>query len=132
MTEPCTARIENNYSKEECVLEAGHEDPEYGTDHAGPRHPVTGHLRWNDGAVGAVPHQTTVRAATEATEEEGSPEVLRRRTEAAEKLLKQYVDLVAVTHRYPIAGGHDCLGENHSCSGFALARLAQELLEQYG
>ena len=63
--------------------------------------------------------------------EDDDPAVLRRRAEAAEKLLKQYVDLVAVTHRYPIMGGHDCLGENHSCSGCSLAKQAQEHLEQY-
>ncbi|MFE6412601.1 hypothetical protein ACFVOR_37340 [Streptomyces sp. NPDC057837] len=63
--------------------------------------------------------------------EDDDPEVLRRRAEAAENLLKQYVDLAAVTHRYPIMGGHDCLGENHSCSGCALAKQAQEHLEQY-
>lgn len=64
--------------------------------------------------------------------EEDNPDVLRRRAESAEALLKRYVDLVAVTHKYPIAGGHDCLGENHSCAGCALAKQAQEHLEQYG
>ncbi|MFJ7297617.1 hypothetical protein [Streptomyces collinus] len=63
--------------------------------------------------------------------EDDDPEVLRRRAEAAEALLKQYVDLVAVAHKYPIQGGHDCLGENHSCAGCALARQAQEHLEQH-
>jgi hypothetical protein len=63
--------------------------------------------------------------------EDDAPEVLRRRAEDAEALLKRYVDLVAVTHKYPIQGGHDCLGENHSCAGCALAKQAQGHLEQY-
>ncbi|MFJ3043668.1 hypothetical protein [Streptomyces tendae] len=52
------------------------------------------------------------------------------RAEAAEELLRRYVDLAAVTHKYPITGGHDCLGENHSCAGCALAKQAQEHLER--
>lgn len=63
--------------------------------------------------------------------EDDDPEVLRRRVESAEELLKRYVDLAAVTHKYPIAGGHDCLGENLSCAGCALAKQAQGHLEQY-
>ena len=43
---------------------------------------------------------------------------------------EKYVDLAAVTHKYPITGGHDCLGENHSCAGCALAKQAQEHLER--
>ncbi|MGW0014734.1 hypothetical protein ACWDVX_33905 [Streptomyces tendae] len=62
--------------------------------------------------------------------EDDDPVALRKRAEAAEELLKQYVDLAAVTHKYPITGGHDCLGENHSCAGCALAKQAQEHLER--
>jgi hypothetical protein len=68
MSEPCTARIKNQHSDERCVLEAGHEDPEYGTEHGGPEHPVRGRLRWSDSAVGAVPHQPAPAEATEATD----------------------------------------------------------------
>lgn len=63
--------------------------------------------------------------------EDDDPEALRARVEAAEKLLKRYVDLAAITHRYPIMGGHDCVGENHTCAGCALAKQAQEHLERY-
>lgn len=65
MSENCTARIKNDYSDEHCVLEVGHVDPEYGTDHAGPKHPVMGRLRWNDSAHGAVAHQPAVSEATD-------------------------------------------------------------------
>ncbi|MFF7795589.1 hypothetical protein [Streptomyces sp. NPDC007991] len=132
MSEKCTARIKNQHDDEHCVFEAGHQDPEYGTDHGGPQHPVMGRLRWNDSAVGAVPHQPSGQTATEATELEGDdPEVLRKRAEDAEALLKRYVDLAEVTHKYRIMGGHDSIGENHSCAGCALARQAREHLEQY-
>jgi hypothetical protein len=77
MNDPCTARIKNDHSEEACVLEAGHRDSEYGTDHAGPRHPMMGRLRWNDSAVGAVPHQPSDPAATEATELDKSRRYLR-------------------------------------------------------
>lgn len=63
--------------------------------------------------------------------QDDDPDVLRNRAEAAEALLKRYVDLAAVTHKYRIMGGHDCLGENHSCAGCALAKQAQEHLDQY-
>ncbi|WP_030188299.1 hypothetical protein [Streptomyces violaceorubidus] len=63
--------------------------------------------------------------------EDDDPEVLRKRVQAAEELLKRYVDLAAVTHKYPITGGHDCLGENLSCAGCSLAKQAQEHLEEY-
>lgn len=67
MSEDCTAYIKNEYIDEHCVFKAGHTDPEYGTDHAGPAHPVQGRLRWRDSAVGAVPHQGGRTEAVEAT-----------------------------------------------------------------
>ncbi|MGW5477666.1 hypothetical protein [Streptomyces sp. NPDC004008] len=54
----------------------------------------------------------------------------RQRAEAAEALLKRYVDLAAITHKYPIQGGHDCLGENLTCAGCTLAEQAKKHIEQ--
>lgn len=39
-----------------CVLEAGHRDPEIGTDHAGPVQGPAGRTCWSDSAIGATPH----------------------------------------------------------------------------
>jgi hypothetical protein len=57
-------------------------------------------------------------------------EAERQRAEAAEALLRRWVDLTAVTHKYPIQGGHDCLGENLTCAGCALAEHADQLLKR--
>jgi chromosome segregation ATPase len=54
-----------------------------------------------------------------------------QRAERAEALLKRYIDLAAVTHKYPIQGGHDSLGENLTCAGCGLAEQATEHLEQH-
>jgi len=63
--------------------------------------------------------------------EDDDADAPRARAEAAEALLKRYVDIAAVTHKYRIMGGHDSLGENLSCSGCALAEQAKEHLEKY-
>lgn len=42
------------------------------------------------------------------------------RLEAAEELLRRYVQLADVTHKYRIQGGHDVLGANLTCAGCAL------------
>ena len=63
--------------------------------------------------------------------EDDDPEVLRARAKAAEALLERYVGIAGVTHKYPIMGGHDSLGENLSCSGCALAEQARKHLEKY-
>lgn len=47
----------------------------------------------------------------------------------AEELLRQYVDLAAVTHPHGAHGGHDHLGENLTCAGCALAVQAKAWLE---
>lgn len=67
MSEDCTAYIKNEHNDEHCAFKAGHADPEYGTDHAGPVHPVQGRTFWSDSAVGAVPHQADRTEAVEAT-----------------------------------------------------------------
>lgn len=63
--------------------------------------------------------------------QDDDPDVLRARAEAAEDLLRRYVDLAGVTHKYGSMGGHDALGENLSCSGCTLARQAAEHLGRY-
>lgn len=62
---PCTAFIDNEHSggTHHCVLGAGHRDPEFGADHAGPVDDRGVRYRWSDDAVGAVPHQDTTPAA---------------------------------------------------------------------
>lgn len=57
---PCTASITNEYSRgtHHCVLEAGHQDPEWGGDHASAENEDGLTFRWRDTAIGAVPHQT--------------------------------------------------------------------------
>lgn len=77
MSETCTARIKNEHCEEHCVLEVGHVDPEYGTDHASQAHPVVGRLRWSDNAEGAIPHEPASSEATEATELDRSRRYLR-------------------------------------------------------
>jgi hypothetical protein len=54
----CTAYIVNEHSggTHHCALEAGHHDPEFGTDHAGPVDDNGVRYRWGDDAIGAVPH----------------------------------------------------------------------------
>jgi transcriptional regulator with XRE-family HTH domain len=47
----------------------------------------------------------------------------------AEKLLRRFVDLAAVTHRYGAMGGHDSLGENLGCAGCALRDQARSALD---
>jgi hypothetical protein len=57
VTDTCTARIVNEHSggTHHCVLEAGHRDPEFGTDHAGPVDGEGVRYWWGDDAIGAVP-----------------------------------------------------------------------------
>jgi len=45
----------------------------------------------------------------------------RQRADRHEALLRQYLSLTDITHKYPIQGGHDCLGVNLTCAGCALA-----------
>jgi hypothetical protein len=54
----------------------------------------------------------------------------KQRADQAERLLRRYVDLADITHKYPIMGGHDCIGENHTCAGCALRDEARAALEQ--
>lgn len=54
---------------------------------------------------------------------------LNARVEAAEKLLRRYVDLAAVTHKYRIMGGHDSIGANLTCAGCQIAADAAAILE---
>lgn len=56
---------------------------------------------------------------------------LRKQAEASMALLNEFVTLADVTHKYRIMGGHDALGENHSCSGCELASRVREHLERY-
>lgn len=58
--------------------------------------------------------------------------VLRNRAEAAEVLLRRYVELADVTHKYRIMGGHDTIGENLTCAGCQLADQVRTFLEQGG
>jgi hypothetical protein len=64
-TETCTAHIVNEHSggTHHCVLNAGHRDPEFGTDHAGPVDDEGGRYRWSDHAIGAVPHHSPAASA---------------------------------------------------------------------
>lgn len=57
------------------------------------------------------------------------PEALRARAATAEKLLRAVVELNAITHKYAIQGGHDCLGENLTCAGCALDNKIRTHLE---
>ncbi|MGW2740533.1 hypothetical protein ACWC4D_40870 [Streptomyces sp. NPDC001288] len=59
------------------------------------------------------------------------PEALRKRAEAAEALLQQYLSLVAVTHKYRAMGGHDCLGKDLTCWGCELAEQVKVHLGMY-
>lgn len=61
--------------------------------------------------------------------EEDDREALRKRAETAEELLRCFVALGDVTHKYPIAGGHDNLGADLTCSGCALRDQARAHLE---
>jgi hypothetical protein len=67
---PCTASITNEHSggTHHCVLEAGHHDPEWGGDHAGPEDEHGTRYRWSDKAIGALPHQPDIPAAAPAPE----------------------------------------------------------------
>ncbi|MET7933456.1 hypothetical protein [Streptomyces sp. NPDC005322] len=53
---------------------------------------------------------------------------LRAERERYAELLRELIDLVAVTHRYPIQGGHDNLGAGLACAGCALADRARAAL----
>lgn len=53
---------------------------------------------------------------------------LRARAEKAETLLREVLELADVTHKYPIQGGHDTIGENLTCAGCALAVQIREHL----
>ena len=64
-TETCTAHIVNEHSggTHHCVLNAGHRDPDFGTDHAGPVDDEGVRYRWSDHAIGAVPHHSPAASA---------------------------------------------------------------------
>jgi hypothetical protein len=66
-------------------------------------------------------------SASEITDDQ--LDALYVRVDAAEQLLRQYVGLAAVTHKYRIMGGHDSVGANHTCAGCQLAADATAHLE---
>ena len=68
-TAQCTARIENEHSNgaHRCVLEAGHQDPEWGADHAAPVNDDGTRYQWSDDAIGAVPHAVSSAGQAPAT-----------------------------------------------------------------
>jgi len=51
------------------------------------------------------------------------------RTEAAEDLLREFLEIAGVTHKYPVAGGHDSIGANFTCAGCELASRVRIFLE---
>lgn len=60
--------------------------------------------------------------------QDDDPKALRQRAEAAEKLLRRFVELADVTHKYRSMGGHDTIGENLTCAGCALAEQVRKHL----
>jgi hypothetical protein len=64
----CTARIVNEHigGEHRCVLEIGHREPEFGTDHAGPVDNDGVRYRWSDDAIGAVTHDARTAPAVQA------------------------------------------------------------------
>ncbi|MFI8191419.1 hypothetical protein ACIF8T_21790 [Streptomyces sp. NPDC085946] len=104
-TGACTARIVNQYSGGEhrCVLDVGHRDPEFGTDHAGPVDDKGVRYRWSDDAIGAVPHEaaapTAQAPALDRTDEleaaRATNRRLNRRAQALEAELAAYRRAVA-------------------------------------
>jgi hypothetical protein len=61
--------------------------------------------------------------------EDDDPRVLRTRAEAAEGLLREFLEISGVTHKYPSAGGHDTIGVDGTCAGCELADRVRVFLE---
>lgn len=52
------------------------------------------------------------------------------RAAAAEDLLREFLEIAGVTHKYPVAGGHDSIGVNFTCAGCALAGRVRAFLKE--
>lgn len=61
--------------------------------------------------------------------EDDDPTVLRKRVEDAEGLLREFLEIAGVTHKYPVAGGHDSIGVNFTCAGCELAGRVHAFLD---
>ena len=55
---------------------------------------------------------------------------LRTRTEGAEGLLREFLEIAGVTHKYPIQGGHDTIGVNLTCAGCELVDRIRTFLKE--
>lgn len=79
------------------------------------------------GCVEALPDYERMLAPADPAFDD--PRALSARVRAADELLRRYVALAEVTHKYPIVGGHDCIGENLTCAGCGLLEDAREYLD---
>lgn len=61
--------------------------------------------------------------------EDDDPGVQRKRAESAEGLLREFLEIAGVTHKYPSQGGHDTIGPDQTCAGCDLAARAQAFLD---
>lgn len=57
-------------------------------------------------------------------------DALQDRADRAEGLLRRYVSLADVTHKYRAMGGHDSLGANLTCAGCALRDEIRAALDE--
>lgn len=58
-----------------------------------------------------------------------TPSTAPERAAAAEDLLREFLEIAGVTHKYPVAGGHDSIGANYTCAGCELADRVRVFLE---
>ena len=63
------------------------------------------------------------------TEQTVAPSTSPERAEAAEDLLREFLEISGVTHKYPVAGGHDSIGANFTCAGCELAERVRLFLD---
>ena len=86
---------------------------------------AVGQAKELDAAAATIAERTVeINRLTELAEQQ------KQRADQAEALLRRYVNLADVTHKYAAMGGHDNLGANLGCAGCTLRDQARTHLNR--